>query len=124
MTRAPARTLLWCLAIATAVGVRAWNAFEGPLLWGYDAWGHVAYVLFLDLHRAVPFADQGWSYFHPPLHYAIGWPLAKLGSSEVLLRGLAVWGGAASLVVAWLAGWLSPPSAPSPSCPSTSMRLR
>jgi hypothetical protein len=54
----------WIAAIGAAVGVRLWNALAGPLMWGYDAWGHVAYVLFLDIYRAVPWADQGWSYFH------------------------------------------------------------
>ena len=57
----------WVVTLGVTVGVRLWNALTGPLMWGYDAWGHVAYVLFLDLYRAVPWADQGWSYFHPPL---------------------------------------------------------
>jgi tetratricopeptide (TPR) repeat protein len=81
-------------------------------MWGYDAWGHVAYVLYLDLYRAVPWADQGWSYFHPPLHYALGWLLAQWQSSEVLVRGLALLGSAASLGTAWLAAWLVGVAAP------------
>jgi tetratricopeptide (TPR) repeat protein len=102
----------WCAAVGLAAGVRLWDALTGPLLWGYDAWGHVAYALFLDLYRAVPWADQGWSYFHPPLHYAVGWALAQLGSGEALARGLALWNGAASLatagVAARLVAWASP----------------
>lgn len=93
-------------AIVAAIGVRAWNALAGPMMWGYDAWGHVAYVLFLDLYRAIPWADQGWSYFHPPFHYALGFLLAQFGSSEVLVRGLALLGGASSLATAALAAWL------------------
>jgi len=96
----------WAVALAAAVGVRAWNALTGPLMWGYDAWGHVAYVLFLDLYRAVPWADQGWSYFHPPLHYALGWALAQLGSGDVLMRGLSLLGGAASVLTAVLTAQL------------------
>jgi tetratricopeptide (TPR) repeat protein len=96
----------WCIAIGAAVGVRMWNALAGPLLWGYDAWGHVAYALFLDLYRAMPWADQGWSYFHPPLHYAFGWALAQLGSGEALVRGLSLVGSAASLGTAALAVWM------------------
>ena len=65
--------------------------------YGYAAWGHLSYIFFLDLFRAVPYSDQGWSYFHPPLYYAVGWGLAQSGDSEVLLRGLALFGGAASL---------------------------
>ncbi len=86
--------------------MRLWNALEGPLLWGYDAWGHVAYAIFLDLYRAVPWADQGWSFFHPPLHYAFGWLLAQAGSGEVLARGLSVVGSVASLATAALAAWM------------------
>jgi arylsulfatase A-like enzyme len=93
----------WGVAIATLGGVRIWNALAGPLLRGYDAHGHVAYVLYLDLYQALPWADQGWSYFHPPLHYLLGWLLAQAGDTELLLRGLALLGGAASLGLAGLA---------------------
>ena len=76
-------------------------------MWGYDAWGHVAYVFYLDLYRAVPWADQGWSYFHPPLHYLIGWALTQARSGELLMRGLALWGSLASLLTAYLAARLA-----------------
>ena len=95
----------WILAIGGAVGVRVWNALFGPLMWGYDAWGHVAYVLFLDVYNGVPWADQGWSYFHPPLHYAMGWGLAQFGSGAVLMRGIQLVSAAASLGTAGLAAW-------------------
>jgi len=101
-----ARIAGWCIAIGAAVGVRLWNALAGPLLWGYDAWGHVAYAIFLDLYRAVPWADQGWSYFHPPLHYLLGWALAQAGSGEVLVRGLSLVASAASVATAALAAWM------------------
>ncbi len=96
----------WLAAVGAALAVRAWNALEGPLMWGYDAWGHVAYVLFLDVYRGLPWADQGWSYYHPPLHYALGSLLARTGNGEVLMRGLALLGSAASLGIAALAAWL------------------
>jgi hypothetical protein len=41
----------WALLLALVVGVRLWNALAGPRMWGYDAWGHVAYALFLDVYR-------------------------------------------------------------------------
>jgi tetratricopeptide (TPR) repeat protein len=97
----------WSVALGVSVGVRLWNALEGPHMWGYDAWGHVAYVLFLDLYRGLPWADQGWSYFHPPLHYVLGWLLAQARSGEVLMRGLSLLGSAASLGTAALAAWLA-----------------
>ncbi len=102
----------WVVTLGVTVGVRLWNALTGPLMWGYDAWGHVAYVLFLDLYRAVPWADQGWSYFHPPFHYALGWLLAQAGSGEVLMRGLSLLSSAASLTTAALAAWLARVVAP------------
>jgi hypothetical protein len=102
----------WCIAIGAALGVRLWNALYGPLLWGYDAWGHVAYAIYLDLYRALPWADQGWSYFHPPLHYLFGWALAQAGSGDVLVRGLSLVGSAASLATAALAAWMVRAAAP------------
>lgn len=97
----------WSVALGGAVGVRLWNALAGPLMWGYDAWGHVAYVLYLDLYASPPWPDQGWSYFHPPLHYGLGWLLAQAGSGDVLMRGLSLLGSAASLGTAGLAAWLA-----------------
>jgi tetratricopeptide (TPR) repeat protein len=102
----------WVVVLGVSVGVRLWNALAGPLMWGYDAWGHVAYVLFLDLYRAVPWADQGWSYFHPPLHYALGWLLARAGSGEVLMRGLPLLASAASLGTAAVAARLARRASP------------
>ena len=107
MTARHARIAGWIALLLVTVGVRLWNGLGGPRMWGYDAWGHVAYVFFLDLYRAVPWADQGWSYFHPPLHYVIGWALAQARSGEVLMRGLALWGSLASLLVAGLAARLA-----------------
>jgi tetratricopeptide (TPR) repeat protein len=105
MTLSPARLLAvgWYASVAGAIGVRVWNAVFGPLFYGYDAWGHISYVFFLDMYRAVPYADQGWSYFHPPLHYLFGWALMQFGNPEVLVVGLSVLGSAASLGVAALA---------------------
>jgi len=104
----------WLVAATAAIGVRLWNALTGPLLWGYDAPGHIAYVFFLDRYHAVPWAHQGWGYFHPPLHYAIGWALAQLGSAELLLRGLALVGSAESLGVAACAAVVTRAASPRP----------
>ncbi len=112
MTARAALAAGWAVALALAVGVRGWNSLAGPRMWGYDAWGHVAYVFFLDLYGGVPWADQGWSYFHPPLHYALGAALARFGSGEVLMRGLALLGSAASLGTAAWSAWLARRLAP------------
>ena len=52
----------WIASLGGAVSLRAWNALAGPMLHGYDGWSHVAYVLFLDLYGAIPWADQGWAF--------------------------------------------------------------
>jgi tetratricopeptide (TPR) repeat protein len=93
----------WIVAIVALASVRIWNALRGPLLRGYDDLGHAGYFLYLHFYAALPWADQGWSYFHPPLHYFFGWALTGFGSPEVLLRGVALLGGAASLGIAALA---------------------
>ena len=105
MTVSPTRLIVigWCVSVAGAAGVRVWNAVFGPLFYGYDAWGHISYVFFLDMYRSIPYADQGWSYFHPPLHYLFGWALMQAGNPKVLVVGLSLLGGAASLGVAALA---------------------
>lgn len=100
--------VLFLAVSAILAGVYLWNALRGPLGTGYDAWGHVAYVLFLDLYRAVPWADQGWSYFHPPLHYALGWLALQFGDVEFALRAIGVWGSVAGLSIAALAARCAP----------------
>jgi tetratricopeptide (TPR) repeat protein len=103
--RRPSRALVaaWWIVVVAAIGVRLWNVFVCPLMWGYDASGHIAYVFYLDRYAAIPWAHQGWGYFHPPLHYLFGWGLAQFGSAELLLRGLALLGSVTSLVIAVLA---------------------
>lgn len=102
----------WIVSATLATGLRVWNAVFGPLFYGYDAWGHIAYVFFLDMYGSLPYADQGWSYFHPPLHYAIGWALMQAGDPDVLVVGLSLAGGAASLGVAGIAAWVVRDSLP------------
>ena len=92
----------WVGFVALAVGVRGWNALFGPVLHGYDGWAHITYVLFLDTFHALPWADQGWSFFHPPLYYLAGLGLAQFGSADVLARGLACISSLASLGIAAL----------------------
>jgi len=98
-----ALTVGWIVSAGLAATLRVWNAVTGPMFYGYDAWGHISYVFFLDMYHALPWADQGWSYFHPPLHYLFGWALMQFGSPDVLVIGLALLGSVASLGVAGLA---------------------
>ena len=77
---------IWTASIGAAVGLRLWNALAGPVLHGYDGWAHIAYVLFIDLYHAIPYPDQGWSYFHPPLYYLLNF--AKTQGSDGFDRWL------------------------------------
>jgi tetratricopeptide (TPR) repeat protein len=97
----------WLLLLAAALTPRLWNSLAGPRLWGYDAWGHLSYALYLDLYRALPWADQGWSYFHPPLHYAVAALLLQIADADFGARALALLGSAASLGTAALAAVLA-----------------
>lgn len=104
----------WLVLVGIAIATRLASSLWHPILRGYDSVGHVSYVFFLDLYRAVPFADQGWSYFHPPLHYALGWLLAQSGNAGSFVRGLSLWGGFASLASAGLAAWIVHRGLPQP----------
>lgn len=75
------------LAIAAAVAARLVNAWRYPVLGGYDAFSHFAYVDLLAETWRVPLAYQGWSYFHPPLYYAwMALPWSLLGGLDPASR--------------------------------------
>jgi tetratricopeptide (TPR) repeat protein len=38
---------------------------------GFDAAAHEQYVQYIQQRHALPFADEGWEMFHPPLYYLI-----------------------------------------------------
>src|SRR5439155_23495287 len=42
-----------------------------PALHGYDSFGHVTYIWYLLKTGNLPTASEGWSFFHPPLYYAL-----------------------------------------------------
>jgi hypothetical protein len=43
-----------------------------PAMSGFDASGHRAYIGFIQQHKALPSADQGWEFFQAPLYYILG----------------------------------------------------
>ena len=73
----------WTASLVAAIGLRLWNALAGPMLYGYDGWAHVAYVLFLDQYQAIPYADQGWC-ARTPLRWT---GLAAWRNQDTALRG-------------------------------------
>src|SRR5436190_22759152 len=57
--------------LAAAVAARLHNAWTAPVLSGYDAFGHFTYIWFVAKTGHFPMATHGWSFFHPPLYYAL-----------------------------------------------------
>ena len=96
----------WILSVGTALGMRAWNAIAGRAFYGYDAWGHIAYVFFLDMYRAVPFADQAGRTSTRRSTTCWAGSSCSLATPDVLVVGLSLLGSAASLGVAALAAGL------------------
>jgi hypothetical protein len=97
LRRAGPGAATWLPALALAGAALAWAALllgKGlrlPLLVGFDARHHLAYVDFVRTQLSVPLATDGWSMFHPPLFYVLAALVAPLGDSA--LR-----------VLPWLAG--------------------
>jgi len=73
--------------VAVAAAVRIHNALTFPSLRGYDGFGHFTYVWYVSETWRVPLATSGWSFFHPPLYYALMAALWKaLAGIDPLLR--------------------------------------
>ena len=93
-------------SLALAVGVLA--ALLGVLFWnnrgigadqGFDALAHVEYVEHVYRTWRVPFADEGWEMYQPPLYYFVGASIWKLLGIEP--------GTAAAFTALRLLGWLA-----------------
>jgi len=57
--------------VAVAAAVRIQNAFAFSPLRGYDGFGHFTYIWYMSETWSVPRPTSGWSFFHPPLYYAL-----------------------------------------------------
>ena len=99
-----ARRVLLGLTVI-AVVIRLNNGVRFPSLHGYDSFGHLTYIWYLLKTGSVPLADQGWSFFHPPLYYAIAamiWtPLRGVDPKQVL-KVLSVTFSLLTLASAWV----------------------
>jgi len=64
-------------ALAFALVAAAWAALfwhdlpHLPLLTGFDVSDHLDYVRYLQEHRALPSASEGWQMYQPPLYYLL-----------------------------------------------------
>lgn len=64
------RAWQWTLLLGL-IALHAWNFGRLPIFLGMDLVPHVEYVEFILERRGLPFADQGWQMFQPPLPYLI-----------------------------------------------------
>jgi tetratricopeptide (TPR) repeat protein len=65
-----ARRIVLAMAIVGAA-IRLHNVWVFPGLRAPDGFGHFTYIWFLAETGRVPLAMSGWSFFHPPLYYAL-----------------------------------------------------
>jgi hypothetical protein len=73
---------LWACLLAHNIGLVPRGA-------GFDAYGHLEYIEYIQDHAALPLADQGWEMHQPPLYYlACAAILNSLGLSVVNEDGL------------------------------------
>ena len=99
------RTALWLL-FGVAFVQRLWNLVQVEPLTGFDAPGHMGYVLTILREHRLPDPFAGWSTFHPPLYYLVAsgvWGLLEpLGPRAVLfgIRALGMLLGFAAALVA------------------------
>jgi tetratricopeptide (TPR) repeat protein len=77
-----------------------------PAASGFDASQHLDYVRYIQEHKSLPSAWEGWEMFQPPLYYLISAGLLGLGHCEVmqasglmLLRFLSLAIGAVNLAL-------------------------
>ena len=69
-TAAAWRGALWA-AFAVALALRVHNAFAYPTFFGFDVGYNWEYVERLCASWSLPRPDEGWSFAHPPLFYAL-----------------------------------------------------
>jgi hypothetical protein len=75
------------LLAAVAVGIRtAYVSITPYSLRTHDVEGHIEYVEYLLRHHAVPRASEGFSFYHPPLYYALCAVVWKIAATMGLSR--------------------------------------
>jgi tetratricopeptide (TPR) repeat protein len=100
---------LWIALFANNVGVL-------PTKVGFDVDGHMDYITYIQEHKSLPLAGQGWETFQAPLYYVICAGLLQLFSTSVtqssgimLLRVFGMGIGIVHFVLVWIGlRWLFP----------------
>jgi hypothetical protein len=84
-------------------GLALWNAFSYPPFRGFDARGHIEYVLHAASHWRVPLAAEGWSMYHPPVFYMLAAAVyaslsESIGAARIIaLKGVQFISGASGV---------------------------
>ncbi|MBM3988812.1 MAG: hypothetical protein FJ294_12745 [Planctomycetes bacterium] len=95
-----ARSLALAVLVSSiALGALFWNNRALGAEQGFDALGHLEYVEHVYRTWSVPYADQGWEMYQPPLYYFAAAGLWKLLGVEP--------GSAAALAALRMFGWLA-----------------
>ncbi|MBM3989944.1 MAG: hypothetical protein FJ298_02940 [Planctomycetes bacterium] len=98
-----ARSLALAIALVSiALGALFWNNRALGVEQGFDALGHLDYVEHVYRTWSVPYADQGWEMYQPPLYYFAAAGLWKLlgiePASAAALTALRMFGALAACV--------------------------
>ncbi|HTO69477.1 MAG TPA: glycosyltransferase family 39 protein [Myxococcota bacterium] len=95
---------------ALALGLLWWNDRNLDLGYGFDSGAHLDYVRYILANHRLPFADEGWSMYHPPLYYAAASGVVALfGESAPALHALNALAAVVQCAAVWGALGLSFP---------------
>ena len=85
------------------------NAKMLPFPCGYDFNDHIAYIKYIQDHRALPLPNEGFEMFQPPLYYALSAGVLSIcrlaatdGAAVIVLRAMTVIFGIANFVFVFL----------------------
>jgi len=92
------------------------NAKMLPFPSGYDSKDHLAYIKYIQDHRALPLPNEGFEMFQPPLYYVLSAGVLSIGrltiaddAAAIVLRAMTMIFGIANFIFVFLSvRWLFP----------------
>jgi tetratricopeptide (TPR) repeat protein len=85
------------------------NAKMLPFPSGYDSKDHIAYIKYVQDHRALPLPNEGFEMFQPPLYYAVSAAVLSTcrlavgdDAAVIVLRGMTMIFGVANFIFVFL----------------------
>jgi Flp pilus assembly protein TadD len=106
------RRQLFALLALCAVGwsILFWNnARMLPFPCGYDFNDHIAYIKYIQDHRALPLPNEGFEMFQPPLYYAVSATVLSIcrlvvadDAAVIVLRAITMILGVANFILVFL----------------------